>query len=255
MSTGSLEEPVSQSDVVFTGTVEETGATTMAAVDATDSTAVVRVDALVRAPAAFAGLEGQRITVLLRAPGSVQQGEQATFFVTAALFGESIAVQEIDHTPATAAAELAPQVTETVDRLRDADVRNRVSDADLVVTGRVAQVRSAPEFATAAPGLPGPMSEHDPKWMEAVLDVESVLKGAVPQTPAVLMFPGSIDALWVNAPKFHAGQEGTWLLHTEQVPEAAAAVFPSVYTALDPGDVLPKDQTERIRALIEDLGG
>jgi hypothetical protein len=256
MSTPSLDDPVRSSDVVFNGTVEEAAATTMDAVDATDSTAVVRVDELVRAPSAFEGLVGQRITVLLRSPGSMEAGEQATFFVNAALFGESIAVQEVDHTTATAAAELAPQVTDVIDRLRDSEVRERIAGADVVVTGRVAQVRAAPEQTVAAmPGMPGPVSEHDPRWMEAVLDVDSVLKGTTPQTPVVLMFPASIDVMWVNAPKFHAGQEATWLLHTDQVPEAARAAFPSVYTALDPGDVLPKEQTERLRGLIQDLGG
>jgi hypothetical protein len=261
MSTPSLVEPVRRSDVVFNGTVEETGATTMPAVAATDSTAVVRVDELVRAPSAFDGLVGQRITVLLRAPGSVQVGEQATFFVNAAVFGESVAVEEVDHTSVTAAAELAPQVTDVVDRLREDEVRARIGSADVVVTGRVAQVRAVPEqLAGAVPGMPGPVSEHDPKWMEAVLDVESVLKGTTPPAPVVVMFPASIDAMWVNAPKFHAGQEATLMLHTDQVPgpqvpATVADTFPSVYTALEPGDVLPKEQSERLRGLIGDLGG
>jgi len=262
MSTPPLVEPVSRSDVVFNGTVEETGATTTAAVEATDSTAVVRVDELVRAPSAFDGLVGQRITVLLRAPGSVQEGERATFFVNAAVFADSVAVQEVDHSPATAAAELAPQVSDVIDRLRDGDIRARIATADVVVTGRVAQVRTPERAAAAAvPGMPGPVSEHDPKWMEAVLDVESVLSGSTPEPPVVVLFPASIDVMWVNAPKFHAGQEATWLLHTDQVPEAApvpesvAAVFPAVYTALEPGDVLPKEQADRLRGLIEELGG
>jgi hypothetical protein len=97
-------------------------------------------------------------------------------------------------------------------------------------------------------------------WTEAVLDVESVLKGTTPAAPVVVMFPASIDVMWVNAPKFHAGQEATLILHTDQVPApqvpaTVAATFPSVYTALEPGDVLPKEQSERLRSLIGDLGG
>jgi hypothetical protein len=261
MSTPSLVEPVSRSDVVFNGTVEATEATTMAAVDATDSTAVVRVDELVRAPSAFDGLVGQRITVLLRAPGSVQVGEQATFFVNAAVFGESVAVQEVDHTPMTPAAELAPQVTDVMDRLREDEVRARIESADVVVTARVAQVRAVPEqLAAAVRGMPGPVSEHDPEWTEAVLDVESVLKGTAPPAPLVVIFPASTDVMWVNAPKFHAGQEATLMLHTDQVPATqvpatVAATFASVYTALETGDVLPKEQSERLRSLIGDSGG
>jgi len=255
-TTPSLDDPVRQSDVVFNGTVEETGATTMAALEASDSTAVVRVDELVHAPAAFEGLVGQRITVLLSSPRSVHAGERATFFVNAAVFGESVAVQEVQHTAATAAAELSPQVNDARNRLREREVRDRIANADVVVTGRVAQVRTAGEQVAAAfPGMPGPLSEHDPRLMEAVLDVDSVLKGALSPPPVVVVFPASIDVMWVDAPKFHAGQEATWLLRTSQVPEAAAAALPSVYTALEPGDVLPKEQTERVRALVNGLGG
>jgi hypothetical protein len=130
-----------------------------------------------------------------------------------------------------------------------------------VVTARVAQVRAVPEqLAAAVRGMPGPVSEHDPMWMEAVLDVESVLKGTTPPAPVVVVFPASIDVMWVNAPKFHAGQEATLMLHTDQVPaaqvpETLAATFPSVYTALEPGDVLPKEQSGRLRSLTGDLGG
>lgn len=261
MSSPPLVEPVSKSDVVLNGTVEETEATTMASVDATDSTAVVRVDEMVSAPSTFEGLVGQRITVLLRAPGSVHVGEQATFFVNAAVFGESVAVEEVHHTSMTAAADLAPQVTDVMNRIREDELRARIASADVVVTGRVAQVRAVPEqLAAAVPGMPGPVSEHDPKWMEAVLDVDSVLKGTTPPAPVVVMFPASIDVMWVNAPKLHAGQEATLMLHTSQVaptqvPATVAATFPSVYTVLAPGDVLPKEQSERLRSLTGDLEG
>jgi hypothetical protein len=224
----------------------------MAALDASDSTAVVRVDEVVNAPAAFQALEGERITVLLRTPGSVAAGERATFFVNAAMFGESIAVQEVQHTAATAAAELSAQVSDVTDRLRESEVRDRIASADLVVTGRVAQVRAAGEqVAAAVPNMPGPLSEHDPRLMEAVLDVDSVLKGTLPPPPVVVVFSASIDVMWVNAPKFHAGQEATWLLRATQPPGAAAAAFPAVYTALEPGDVLPKEQAERVRGLVD----
>lgn len=254
-STPSMDESLSQADFVFNGTVEEAGATTMSAVAATDSTAVVRVDEVVQAPSAFAGLAHQRITVLLREPQSVQPGEQATFFVNGAVFGDSIAVQEVDHRVTTAAAELARRVAEVRDRVRDSEVGARVASADVIVAGRVAQVRAAAEVAETEPGLPGPFSEHYPDWMEAVLDIESVLKGARPQDPTVLLFPASIDVMWVKSPKFHAGQEGIWLLHAEQVPQAAARAFPSVYTALSVDDFQPKVQAERIRGMVEQLGG
>ena len=67
----------------------------------------------------------------------------------------------------------------------------------------------------------------------------------------IVLFPSSIDVMWVNAPKFHAGQEGMWFLRSEQVPRAATEVFPSVYTVLDPTDFQPRENAERVRSLLE----
>jgi hypothetical protein len=255
MATLSNEGPADQADFVFNGTVEDAGGSTMRAIRATDSTAIVRVDEVVKAPATFAGLEGQRITVLLRTPGSPQQGEQATFFVNGVLFGESIAVQEVDHSTTRAVSSIRAQMAEIGDQRRDSEISARVASVDVIVEARVAQVRAAPYLAEAEPGLPGPLSEHYPEWMEATLDISSVLKGARPEDPTVLLFPASIDVMWVKAPKFHAGQEGIWLLHTEHVPQAAARALPSAYTVLDPNDFHPWEQGEHIRGMIDELGG
>jgi hypothetical protein len=255
MATPSNEEPADEVDFVFNGTVEEAGGSTMRAIRATDSTAIVRVDEVVKAPATFTGLEGQRITVLLRTPGSPQQGKQAIFFVNGVLFGDSIAVQEVAHSPTRAVSSVRARMAEIGDQRRGSEIRARVASAEVIVEARVAQVRPAESVAEAEPGLPGPLSEHYPQWMEATLDIGSVLKGARPQDPTVLLFPASIDVMWVKAPKFHAGQEGIWLLHTEHVPQAAARTLPSVYTALTPDDFQPWEQDEPIRGMIAELGG
>jgi hypothetical protein len=256
MTTPLPDELVGQADFVFNGTVEEVGASTMSSVvAASDRTAVVRVDDLVRAPSTFTGLRGQRITVLLVSPASVQQGEQATFFTNGLAFGRSIAVAEIEHRDVAAIAGLRAQAAEATDRARETEVTSRITSAECVVEARVAQVRTPTDPAVAEPGLPGPMSEHYPDWREALLDVQSVIKGTRPQNPTVLLFPASIDIMWVNAPKFHAGQEGFWFLHAESVPSAAARAYPSVYTALDAHDFQPSTQSARIRGLVAELGG
>jgi hypothetical protein len=73
-----------------------------------------------------------------------------------------------------------------------------------------------------------------------VVDVDHVLKGDAEPQPTVVLFPGSMDVMWHDAPKFHAGQEGVWLLHADQVPAAALAHFPQVYTALHPEDFVER---------------
>lgn len=256
MAATPINEPVSQSDIIFNGTVEQAGATTMPSLEATDSTAVVRVDEVIRAPEAFTGLAGTQVTVILRDPGSLQEGEQATFFANGAVFGDSIAVEEVEHRSVTATASaLKSEVTDILERSRQDEIQARAASADAVVAGRVAHVSASPVTAEAESGQPGPLSEHYPDWIEALIDVEDVLRGQVSADPIILLFPESIDVMWVNAPKFHAGQEGIWFLHTEQVPAAAAARFPSVYTALSPDDFHPRERWEQVRGLVDALGG
>lgn len=142
--------------------------------------------------------------------------------------------------------------------------------------GKVAEVRRpapariAAVAAAALPGNPPPHSEHFADWREAVIQVESVVKGALPggapaaagaaapPTTTVVLFPASKDVMWYKAPKFQAGQEGTYLLHRDQVRNPAIAAMtagpagtPPAFTALQPGDALPKAQAAAIRQLVQ----
>lgn len=88
---------------------------------------------------------------------------------------------------------------------------SRFAAADVVVSGRVGQLRAAAP-RTQRGALPGPITEHDPQWREAVVEVTAVHKGRrVPRSIRV-RFPASTDVAWARAPKLHAGQQGTFLL-------------------------------------------
>jgi hypothetical protein len=217
-------------DFVFTGTVERLGAATMPEVDDAPNVATVHVDALVRAPDAFAWLAGTSVTVLLAEPGSPAEGEQALFLAAGWLYGAGVALRELEHhPPGSEPAGLAPPPD---------PVAAHVADADVVISGRVTAVRPSQHTALAAlePEPAGPVSEHDPQWWEAVVDVDQVVKGDAEAQPTVVLFPGSMDVVWHRAPKFHVGQQGVWMLHADQVPAAALAHFPQVYTVLHPED-------------------
>lgn len=88
---------------------------------------------------------------------------------------------------------------------------SRFAAADVVVSGRVGEVRAA---AVRQPRgtIQLPITEHDPQWREAVVEVTAVHKGRrVPRSIRV-RFPASTDVAWARAPKLHAGQQGTFLL-------------------------------------------
>jgi hypothetical protein len=110
--------------------------------------------------------------------------------------------------------------------------RQRLADADIVVSGRVTGVRDVPVPKRG-------ITEHDPLWREATLTVSATHKGArVPKTIRV-RFPGSTDVAWATAPKLQRGQKGVFLLKRDG----------AVFTALHPADVQPPDEVGAVQSL------
>ncbi len=169
--------------------------------------------------------------------------------------------------------------SEPAARLKAAAIADRVASADVVVRGRVTAVRVAPEerpaprtgartrgvtaAATEAPRRK-PITEHDPQWREAEIEVDEVEKGGTGKKKVVVRFPGSDDVRWYKAPKFQPGQEGVFILQKAAGETAArpgarrgravaaaaeSAAGPDTFTALDPDDFQPSERAPEIRAL------
>ncbi len=115
----------------------------------------------------------------------------------------------------------------------------RVRRALVIVVGQVSSV--GPTQLVPPLGV----TEHDPRWTEAIVEVESVEKGDAGPTVTVL-FPGSRDVSWFRAPKFEVGDSGIWLLHKDLIEEFDIPAF----TALDTADFRPRSELDRVRALI-----
>jgi hypothetical protein len=257
---GKVAELLKHYVFVFNGTVRKLKATTMAAVKPTDRTIVVKVDKVLQ-PATKVGkrYEGKEITVDLTDNQPVEVGKQGVFYTNSLVSGESLAVRGIvnfnpEHPSVTAAA---------VQAVPTEAIRAALEKADTVVVGKVVDVREPAAQVLNAGGAPKVrVSEHAAYWQEAVIDVQSVEKGdANRNKQVVVLFPRSQDVRWKSAPKFEKGQEGAWLLHRNQTTNvqvhrwmgALAASEKEGYTALKPSNFYPKDQVERMRAVLNDL--
>ncbi len=246
---------VKQSDIIFIGTVTQVGAVAAPEVPASPRTTVVRIDNVLEKPAAVALAPGDWVTVETVQPGSLKPGTQATFYTTGWIFGRGVAVREVGHEPGRSPVVVADQ-QEAVARARlevnDADLKAHIQRAAMVVAGRVEQVRPA-ELA-AAPTRPKRITEHDPQWQEAIIQVQDGIKGAQAGDQVVVRFPGSRDVAWVGAPRFTVGQEGTFLLHKDSTTGSPLTMIAGkavpAYTALHDVDVLSKQDATRVRALI-----
>src|SRR5260370_408899 len=151
-------------------------------------------------------------------------------------------------------ALLAPAVVGfPQEQISDQELQDRLNAADFVVIGRVTDVHrwTVPKSAT-----PRRVSEHDPDWHEAVVQVQSVLKGGqVKGNKVVVRFPGRNDVAWVHSPKFEKNQQGIFCLNRDQtsgVPtEKVGGRQVTVYTCLGHGDSLPLSDAPRVRSLLK----
>jgi hypothetical protein len=249
-----------QSSIVFSGTVSQLGAASFAGVPQSPNTIVVRVDSVLKKPPAISLKKGDNVTVELKDPSGFQQGTQATFYTDGWIFGSGVAVKELGHefntgggAAASGAAAGGAALGQSQDQISDQDLQNRLNSADFVVIGRVKEVHrwNVPKSAT-----PHRVSEHDPDWHEAVIQVQSVLKGGqVKGNKVVVRFPGRNDVAWVHSPKFEKNQQGIFCLNRDQasgVPtEKVGGRQVNVYNCLGHGDSLPMSDVPRVRSLLK----
>lgn len=248
-----------QASFVFKGTVLKLRAATITEILKTDRTAVVRVDEVIRGPETLAQYAGQDITVQLGGRKKVTKGQQLVFYTNGLMYGDSLAVQSVDQqAPEGTHAAMAMVASDPVKSMVARDLLIRAATADAVVSGRVVSVRVPADVvaarASAVPGqpqLPRNISEHDPDWRIAEVQVDQVHKGSHEGKTAEVRFPSSNDVMWHYAPKLHTGNEGVFILHKSQKERAAARAAPTKdageYVCLHPADFQRWDELGELK--------
>lgn len=260
--TGSQAALVQQSNIIFAGTVSQLEATSFADVPKSAQTIVVRVESVLKKPPAVSLKKGDNVTVEVKDPGAFRPGMEVTFYADGWIFGSGVAVKELSHAmspsggkPGGGGAE-ERAIRQIEEQISDQELKQRLASADFVVIARVADVRkwTAPEVAS----VPHRVTEHDPDWHDAVIKIESILKGPKPKkNKLVVRFPQCNDVAWVHAPKFEKHQEGIFFLKKDEVSGAPIALLEgtevNAYTCLRPGDWLPKSDEARVRSLLKKM--
>ena len=260
---GSQAVLVQQSSIIFAGTVSQLEATSFADVPKSTRTIVVRVASVLKKPPAVSLKKGDNVTVEVKDPGAFRPGMEVTFYTDGWIFGSGVAVKELSHAmrpsggkPSGTAAAEERAIGQIEEQISDQDLKQRLASADFVVVARVTDVRTwtAPGVAS----VPHRVTEHDPDWHDAVIKIESILKGPkIKKNKLVVRFPQCNDVAWVHAPKFEKNQEGIFFLTKDEVSGAPTALLEgtevNAYTCLRPGDWLPKSDQARVRSLLKKM--
>jgi len=256
-----LSAQAKEARFVFKGTVQKLKAATMREVTADARTAVVRVDEVIHAPEVLSQYAGQDITVIVSGNKKLKKGQQSVFYTNGVLFGDSVAVESVDHQDLDKmASAMAVASADPVKNLTNRDVQQRFESADVVVSGRVISVRMPSDLVAARAthgangNSNGAVSEHDPDWRIGEIQVDQVHKGNHRGKTAEVRFPSSSDVMWHDAPKFRTGQEGFFILHKSARETVAARHAPTQdpgeYVAFHSADFQPFDEADAIRNLI-----
>ena len=266
-------DPKDQARFVFQGTVQQLSAVTMRSIAATANTITVKVDRVVRGPDVCNDFVGREITIYTNGGPAFARAQSGMFYTNVATFGDGLAVRLLafeELRPGSAGQVALAAHEDPGEALKRHHITQRVDSADLVISGKITAVRLVEENgavagaarAAAAAGPAGPraspISEHAPLWQEAVVQVDSVLKGTHDGTTARIRFPASTDVRWYRAPKLSPGREGVFILHTGEAERAAKGILAAagaaapagaepVFTALNPDDFQPTEEFERIQ--------
>ena len=257
------ESVLKEAEIVLVGTVVGP-AILEGAVTAEGEAVTVKVEKILRpeAPSVISGFEGGNVTVQLLEPGSLGPGDSATFYTRLGSMGRGLTVIELAHIliPGVGAMEervmAAAAATESaLAGLSNSALRAQIQQADVVLLGRVMAIREIPAAALATEEL-RPLSEHDPNWQQAVVEVQEGIKGLEGTTRRIsVRFAASTDIRWFQSPKLTVGEERIFMLDRDEIT-AVALAMPGVDavmgTLVDRKNVLAKDQIERVKSLLRE---
>jgi hypothetical protein len=225
---------------VFVGTVVEAESSTLAQLAASSETYAVQVDEVLLQMGTFGDQGGRRVTVVV-AGDRLEAGGRYLFHTQPFMFGDSVAVRALE--VESAARQDAKVAEEMFSSFELEAVRRRVEQAGTVVSGMVTSVREVEQ--------PPMESEHLPDLRQAVVRIESVLKGAVAGEEISFVFAASRDVQYIDAPKFEEGDTGIFMLNAGTQRAATMRLAIEQFTLFDAQDFQPAEMLEAIRGMAQ----
>jgi len=209
-----IENKVGKSKFVFIGTVKKTGASNVAALEASKQLVLVEINQVALAPEAFVGTVGTTVTVKIPSRIKLKSGETKLFFTKRLMYGENLAVE------ATAIEQVEKDYDQAVKKVKNA-VANierkeqlaRISKATLVVEGKITQMQES-EFNKKYP-----LSFKSPYWIALTIQIARVIKGKYEGKTIEAYINKGGETEEATPLEIEVGKTGVWLLSKEAILE------------------------------------
>lgn len=200
-------EVISDAPFVFKGKISSLNSTLTNEQDV-KSSGIVQVTELIEVPAGLKGLALKQVSVRFLNIGRVKEGEQYLFFTDPYYFGQEVGVEEKYLVPASDSlyrSNIRLLIASAKNEKENRDLKQLVAGANMIFEGKVVRIRDIP-YANKG------MSEHDPMWKEAEIQVTDDVKNAGDRTVKVV-FASSKDVMFYGAPKPKLGETGLFVLN------------------------------------------
>lgn len=199
-----IEKYLPQSDLIVEGEILMKNTSTIAANDVSNLI-VIKVDEVFVKTDEFDIQNGDTITIKVTDINKAKIGVKQIFFTKKWMFGNSIGVLELWNSKSKMdAITLRGEINRQKTKMQNTLLSQRVNASDLIVTGKISK--------TTNDSMNIGDSEHNPEWIRATIDIDSVLKGTQNLPTTEFLFSSSIDVLWYFTPKFKENESGIWLL-------------------------------------------
>ena len=245
MADATVSDLLARSQWVVRATVRELAASTMLEVPASPNTLVVQVEKVLHGPREFSDHVGRRITLVSEDPKGLEAGQSAVFFTRSFLYGPTLAVAEVGRISDRKDKAVSEEIRQASSDEQDRRLRERIAKASLVVAGKVTDTKAGVELRQPVE------TEHHPDWAEAIVEVSDVVKGKPRDKTVAVVYPRSLDEMWIDSPKFEPGDAVVLILQQNQEEKGWPILRVPGLTALHPLDRQPMTELERIRKLTE----
>ncbi len=248
---GDSAETWGRASTIFVGAVKEKASVSFPGVPVSPRTVVVEVTQVIHKPHLIPLSAGQRVTVELLIPESPAIDEPAVFFTEGWILGDGVALRELGHQPLAAEAstdQLSAGIQEARQQHEDQKLKGRIERAVAIVRGKVASVSAAPRAATRV------LTEHAAEWQQAIVDVDSWIKGSSDAPQIVVRFPGSDDVAHFAGPRPRLGGEHVFLLEPDGSglpPATSGGKEVPTYQATKPAHLLLAADEGRVKSLLQ----
>lgn len=244
LRTQNADKLMDRANFVFVGTVVQLQTSNLTNIAHSPQTTLVKVERVLQGTSITEDLVGQVITVRSEKASEHRMGQRSTFFLDVDTFGEHASGLEMGRFGHVLGDEEthAKLMTDTKIVREDRELGQRMQKAEQVVHGRIISVEPS--------GIEERKSEHMANWRKATVEVQTVIKGQPSTKTVTFFFPTSQDQMWMDAPRFAAGQEGVWLLHAQPKDGSRKANMIPGLTALDPKDFQHREQRQRLQRIL-----